>query len=736
MAQLKSTNITGNLAVTGNTLASKIIKLGGTNDDILMGDGSTTSKQALIDSLEASMAGDTNTTYSFTGGNNGFTVTPSDGSAQSVGVQSTRIFRQDTRSDNPAPYESGYANSGYLSLHLKTNSTIGITDQGDYSALVEVYPWGDSSGGSAHQLAFGTNGAILHRYGTSTWSAWNQLATQAWVEGKGYTGAPDLSNYVTLNGAQTISGIKTFSTYIKTAENTMGIKLRTHDNYETGWAYGTSGNEAITLAIQNPVTAFQIVYGTKPSAYGTATWQSVTPLFQTKDGKVIINRKISKTEDTTGLKLLDVNGDIGANDIFVSDISAADITCNKVTFPQESGPSIYSSTNIDGVYIDYGVDTPKVRTSVISAPTTSGGSTYGVGSNGQVLKSNGTTVYWGTDSSNDTKVTQTVTTSSNTSKRPLLLGYSYSDAATPSFSTVTNTAYASHNIYVAPKDGYLYATKLYSGGKEVLTSHQSLSGYVTGSGLTADYIILGNDNSSIKKGSCRITTNIDDNATNAYIPTAEAVDTFVSAKLSGVGGSDKKTSSSSRANTELKLIGAIDVSSNGVETFTNPNCYIGTDNCLYSNGKKVATEEWVEVAIKDKISSVKIYSEVRYDAEGNVNNAYWTPGWREDTGSWDPSTIKNNSSATYTTTSTITSSNQTVTLRRPYSSQSSHSRWVMVVTASGMHGLSISGATVTTIENNKYKIQFAAITNQTITLSKGEATFVINIQFQTASYQD
>ncbi len=59
----------------------------------------------------------------------------------------------------------------------------------------------------------------------------------------------------------------------------------------------------------------------------------------------------------------------------------------------------------------------------------------------------------------DTKVTQTITTSSNTSKRPLLLGYSYSDAATPSFSTVTDTAFASHNIYVSPKDGFLYANK-------------------------------------------------------------------------------------------------------------------------------------------------------------------------------------------------------------------------------------------------------------------------------------
>lgn len=35
----------------------------------------------------------------------------------------------------------------------------------------------------------------------------------------------------------------------------------------------------------------------------------------------------------------------------------------------------------------------------ILAPTTSGGTTYGVGTNGQVLKSNGTSVYWGTDSS-------------------------------------------------------------------------------------------------------------------------------------------------------------------------------------------------------------------------------------------------------------------------------------------------------------------------------------------------
>lgn len=92
------------------------------------------------------------------------------------------------------------------------------------------------------------------------------------------------------------------------------------------------------------------------------------------------------------------------------------------------------------------------------------------------------------DSNTDTKVTQTVTSSSNTSKRPILLGMSYSDAATPSFANTTDTCYASHNIYVAPSTGYLYAQKLYSGGQEVLTSHQSLSGLVA---LTGTQEITG-----------------------------------------------------------------------------------------------------------------------------------------------------------------------------------------------------------------------------------------------------
>ena len=52
------------------------------------------------------------------------------------------------------------------------------------------------------------------------------------------------------------------------------------------------------------------------------------------------------------------------------------------------------------------VYTTTAQFQVVSAPTTSDGTTYGPGTNGQVLKSNGTSVYWASDSNSDVNVTQ------------------------------------------------------------------------------------------------------------------------------------------------------------------------------------------------------------------------------------------------------------------------------------------------------------------------------------------
>ena len=83
-----------------------------------------------------------------------------------------------------------------------------------------------------------------------------------------------------------------------------------------------------------------------------------------------------------------------------------EIVTSKVTFPQDSGPSIYSGSNMDGVYIEGGVETDQVRIKKIWAPTSSNGTTFGTGTNGQVLKSNGTSVYWASDSNNYAYVRQ------------------------------------------------------------------------------------------------------------------------------------------------------------------------------------------------------------------------------------------------------------------------------------------------------------------------------------------
>lgn len=55
--------------------------------------------------------------------------------------------------------------------------------------------------------------------------------------------------------------------------------------------------------------------------------------------------------------------------------------------------------------------------------------------------------------------------------------------------------------------------------------------------------------------------------------------------------SDTKTRSSNKTGTKMYLIGAQSQSTSGQTTYSNSNCYIGTDNCLYSGGKKVATSD-------------------------------------------------------------------------------------------------------------------------------------------------
>lgn len=84
---------------------------------------------------------------------------------------------------------------------------------------------------------------------------------------------------------------------------------------------------------------------------------------------------------------------------------------------------------------------------------------------------------WYTDANTDSKVLQSATTTTN--YRPLVLGYNNSTSVSSLADSVTQQVCTTTNLYVQPSTGSLWANKLYSGGKAVLTDHQSLSNYVT-----------------------------------------------------------------------------------------------------------------------------------------------------------------------------------------------------------------------------------------------------------------
>lgn len=96
------------------------------------------------------------------------------------------------------------------------------------------------------------------------------------------------------------------------------------------------------------------------------------------------------------------------------------------------------------------------------------------GTSSQFLKADGS-VDSNTYSTTDTKVTQTKTGSTNTSWRPLLLGYSYSDSNPFNPATVTNTTYAAHLGAFAPATGILKLVGL----KKINTSGSDVTGATT-----------------------------------------------------------------------------------------------------------------------------------------------------------------------------------------------------------------------------------------------------------------
>lgn len=135
---------------------------------------------------------------------------------------------------------------------------------------------------------------------------------------------------------------------------------------------------------------------------------------------------------------------------------------------------------------------------------------------------------------------------------------------------------------------------------------------------------------------------------DAKVPTSKAVATYVTGLGYKTTDNDTKNTAGSTASTsKLFIIGATSQAVNP-QTYSNANCYVGTDNCLYSNGTKVLTSHqslsnyYNKTEIDSKLTSAMRYkgSKASVSALPTTNNVVGDMWNVTDTGAnyvWDGS---------------------------------------------------------------------------------------------------
>ena len=181
MAQLKSTNVLGNLSVTGNNLASKFIKLGGTSDQILMADGSTSNKSDLTALINAAV------TIKGTLGTGGTITSLPTASASNLGhaykvITPGKYNNQESKiGDMFICYKSG--TSSYAWMYIPSGDDIEDTWRPVQINGTQILDMGNKT--DPINLKAGTNVSISNSGGTVTFAATDTGATSIETTGSG-----------------------------------------------------------------------------------------------------------------------------------------------------------------------------------------------------------------------------------------------------------------------------------------------------------------------------------------------------------------------------------------------------------------------------------------------------------------------------------------------------------------------------------------------------------------------
>ena len=286
------------------------------------------------------------------------------------------ITSKDNRSVTVNPNSYG---ASFRAL-FQANNTNGINDGGAYYGLIHFKPYGatsDFSGGYPYQLAFTENQNIWFRKASSSteWNSWlkvlhsgnthinNGVITINGTSLIPITSHQSLANYVTLNSAQTISGVKTFSSQqqftVATGRSPFTVTSTTaveHLNADM-----LDGRHASDFGLA--IDSFPLVEGTQTAS--THKWTGKCNLYSLEDGQTIrywlpfagngtavqLNLTLADNQSTTGDIDCYYNGTsrltthFGANNIII-------LTYRKVMIngTERTGWWAHSQYNSDNYY--------------------------------------------------------------------------------------------------------------------------------------------------------------------------------------------------------------------------------------------------------------------------------------------------------------------------------------------------------------------------------------------------
>lgn len=168
--------------------------------------------------------------------------------------------------------------------------------------LCVSYKWSDgTSDAKITRYNFYNGGTGLAEIGASTFHGdLSGNATSATKAAQDGSGNVITSTYLKLSGG-TMTGA------INLPYNKQSVSFRSDNaSYDSGFVYGTGGNEALALVQQNAVTSFMVVHGSDPATWTTSTWNSSSPTLQTKNNSLYVHELIPSS--TTPSYNFKVNG--------------------------------------------------------------------------------------------------------------------------------------------------------------------------------------------------------------------------------------------------------------------------------------------------------------------------------------------------------------------------------------------------------------------------------------------